>query len=66
MKVDSHQSNVTVSKINKMMAYEKIDSYISGIAVDDVNSLLVAKVLPQTIRSKYEILIIWAEFVYQY
>ena len=49
-----------------MVDYEKKYSYISRIAVDDVNSLLVAKVLPQTIRSKYEILIIWAESVDQY
>lgn len=40
-----------MSSINKMVVYERMemDSYISRIAVDDVNSLLVAKVLPQAI-----------------
>ena len=58
-------NEIVINSIN-VVVYEKMYSYISRIAVDDVNSLLVAKVLPQAIRSKYEILIVWAEFVHQY
>lgn len=38
-------------------------AYITRGTVNDVSCFLVAKVLPQTIRSKYEELVVGTEFV---
>ena len=41
-------------------------SYISGIALNYIDSFLIAKMLPESIRSKYDKLILWQQLMNWY
>lgn len=56
------------SKVININAYDfmRPKSYITWVIVDNVDRLLVAKMLPQAIRSKYDKLVFRPDFVYRY
>ena len=56
------------SKVININAYDfmRPKSYITWVIVDNVDRLLVAKMLPQAIRSKYDKLVFRLDFVYRY
>lgn len=53
-----------IKNLYSVWKHWKLNSYVAWIIVDNVNSLLVAKLLPQTVSCKNEELVSRVKFVY--